>query len=354
MIERAYRVLEKPFANTETLQLAELHALAMFYTPLEGRFDRLTRLAQRAFGAPATAIALVHDGRLWLKSVQGWNIHEMEIEKSFCSRVIRTGKPVVVEDTLLDPEFVSHPLATQSPRFRFYAGSPLLDHNGQPIGTLAVYDTKPRPFSAGDVQALRDLTELVQRELFATEICEAQGRLVAKLDLARRSAMIDPLTRVWNRRAAQELLALAMEQAERDDTVLGVCMIDVDNFKSINDTHGHQVGDQVLRKIASTLASNVRSGDAVCRYGGDEFLLLLPKTSREEIERIAERIGQRVGEFPVKTRSGPVPVEISTGVALRSAGRRINSEDLVEVADQALYRAKQGRRSGARGKISAA
>jgi diguanylate cyclase (GGDEF)-like protein len=347
-------VLERPFANTETLQLAELHALAMFYTPLEGRFDRLTRLAQRAFGAPATAIALLHDGRLWMKSAQGWNIQEMALDQSFCNRVVRTAQTVVVEDTQLDPEFVSHPLVTQPPRFRFYAGSPLLDHNGAPIGTLAIYDIKPRSFSAADVQALRDLTELVQRELFAAEICEAQGQLVAKLDIARRSAMIDALTRVWNRRAAQDLLGLAMQQAERDDTVLGVCMIDVDNFKSINDTHGHQVGDQVLRKVASTLVSNVRSGDAVCRYGGDEFLLILQKTSREEVERIVERIEQRVSEFPVKTRSGAVPVAISTGVAVRSAGRRMASEDLVEVADQALYRAKQGRRPGARSKVTAA
>ena len=347
-------MLERPFANTETLRLAELHAVAMFYTPLEGRFDRLTRLAQRAIGVPAAVIALLHNGKLWFKSVQGWNIQELEIEHSFCSRVISTNAPVVVEDTRLDPGFSHHPLVEHSPKFRFYAGNPLHDRNGMPMGTLAVYDTKPRPFSPGDVQALRDLTDLVQRELFTSEICEAQSQLVAKLDLARRSAMIDALTRVWNRRGAQELLSVAMAQAERDDTVLGVCMVDVDRFKSTNDTHGHQVGDQVLRKVASTLVSNVREGDAVCRYGGDEFLLILQKTSREELERIAGRIEQRVGEFPVKTRSGPVNVSVSTGVALRSAGRRISGEDLVELADQALYRAKQGRRTGARGKIIAA
>jgi diguanylate cyclase (GGDEF)-like protein len=347
-------VLERPFANTETLRLAELHALSMFYTPLEGRFDRLTRLAQRAIGAPAAAIALLHNGKLWFKSVQGWNIQELDLEHSFCSRVISTNAPVIVEDTRLDTEFSHHPLVERSPKFRFYAGSPLLDGNRMPVGTLAVYDTKPRRFSPGDVQALRDLTDLVQRELSAAEICDAQAQLVAKLDLARRSAMIDGLTRVWNRHSAQELLGVAMAQAEREDTVLGVCMIDVDRFKTINDTHGHQVGDQVLRKVASTIASSVREGDAVCRYGGDEFLVVLQRTSREELERIAERIEERVSEFPIKTRSGPVTISISTGVALRSTGRRISSEDLVELADQQLYRAKQGRRTGARHKISAA
>jgi diguanylate cyclase (GGDEF)-like protein len=347
-------MLERPFANTETLRLAELHALSMFYTPLEGRFDRLTRLAQRAIGAPAAAIALLHNGKLWFKSVQGWNIQELDLEHSFCSRVISTAAPVIVEDTRLDSEFSHHPLVERSPKFRFYAGSPLLDGNRMPVGTLAVYDTKPRRFSPGDVQALRDLTDLVQRELFTAEIDEARWQLLGKLDVARRSAMIDTLTRVWTRHTAQELLAMAMEQAERENTVLGVCMVDVNQFKNINDTHGHQVGDQVLRKVASTLASNVREGDAVCRYGGDEFLLILQKTSREELERIAARIEQRVSEFPVKTRTGPVIVNISTGVALRATGRHITGEDLIDLADQALYRAKQGRRTGARNKISAA
>lgn len=347
-------MLERPFANTETLRLAELHALTMFYTPVEGRFERLTRLAQRALGAPVAAIAFLHNGKLWFKSVQGWNIQELELEHSLCGRVVRSNQPVIVEDTSLDPEFANHPLVERGPRFRFYAGSPLVDRNRMPMGTLSVYDTRPRALSAGDVQALRDLTELVQRELFAAEIYDAQAQLLAKLDLARRSAMIDALTRVWNRRAAQELLEAAMEQAERDDTVLGVCMIDVNQFKNINDTHDHQVGDHVLRKVASTLASNVREGDDVCRYGGDEFLLILRKTSREELERIAERVEQRVAEFPVRVRGGPVAVSISTGVALRSAGRRISSEDLVDLADQALMRRKQSRRAGARARVTAA
>jgi diguanylate cyclase (GGDEF)-like protein len=347
-------VLERPFANTETLRLAELHALGMFYTPLDVRFDRLTRLAQRALGVPVAAIGLLHQGKLWFKSVQGWNIQDLDLERSFCARVFSSGQPVIVEDTRADGEFMHHPLVAKSPKFRFYAGHPLKDRNGMPVGTLAVYDMKPRQLSPGDIQALRDLTDLAERELGTAELRDAQALLVNKLDLARRSAMIDALTRVWNRRAAQELLSVAMQQAEQEDTVLGVCMVDVDRFKEINDTCGHQVGDQVLRKVAATLASSVREGDAVCRYGGDEFLLILQRTTREELERIAARVRERVSEFPLRTRSGAVTPGVSTGVALRAAGRRITSEDLVELADQALYRAKQARRTGGRTGVTAA
>ncbi len=224
-------MLERPFANTETLQLADIHSLAIFYTPLDARFDRLTRLAQKALNVPVAAIALHHLGKLWFKSVQGWNVHELELKHSFCSRTITKGEPVIVEDTRLDPEFARHKLVEAAPKFRFYAGFPICDRGGMVVGTLAVYDCAPRQLAPADVLALRDLADLAQSEFLTAELCDAQAQIVAKLDLARRSAMIDALTRVWNRRAAEELLAVAMEQAERDDTALALCMLDVDQLQ---------------------------------------------------------------------------------------------------------------------------
>lgn len=338
-------MLDRPFANTETLRLAELSSLAIFYTPLDVRFDRLTRLAQRALGTPVAAIALLHQGQLWFKSVQSWNVHELALEDSFCARTLSKDEITVIEDTRLDKDLSSHPLVAGSTKFRFYAGVPLHDRSGLPVGTLAVYDQKPREMTPHDLQALRDLGDLAQRELLATEVATAQAQLLAKLDIARRSAMIDALTRVWNRGAAQELLSVAVEQANSDDTALGVIMVDVVRFKDINDNCGHQVGDQVLRRVASTLVSCVREGDAVCRYGGDEFLIILQNTNREELERVTERLRERVGEFPMKARSGLVPVKISTGVALRPSGQRLTGDELVELADQALIQAKHSSRA---------
>lgn len=347
-------MLERPFANTETLRLADIHSLAIFYTPLDARFDRLTRLAQKALSVPVAGIALRHQGKLWFKSVQGWNVHELDLASSFCARTMARNEPVIVEDTRLDPDFARHRLVDPPTGFRFYAGFPIRDRSGAPAGTLAVYDVRPRQVTPAEVQALRDLADLAQREFLTAELCDAQAQIVAKLDVARRSAMIDSLTRVWNRRAAEQLLTLAVEQADRDDTGLAVCMVDVDSFKEINDGAGHQVGDQVLRKVAATLVSNVREGDSVCRYGGDEFLIIFQRAAREEIERITERIRERIAEFPMKTRTGQIAVSISTGIALRAPGRSIGGEMLIELADQALYRAKQARRSGGRAGVTAA
>ncbi len=346
-------MLERPFVHTETLRLADLHSAAIFYTPLDARFDRLTRLAQKALAVPVAAIALAHQGKLWFKSVQGWNVHELELGATFCGRTLAGGQPVIVEDTRLDSELARHPLVEGPPRFRFYAGFPIRDRTGVVVGTFAVYDRVPRQVTPVEVQALRDLADIAQREFLTAELCDAQAQIVAKLDLARRSAMIDALTRVWNRRAAEELLGHALEQAEREDSTLAVVMLDVDRFKAINDGAGHQVGDQVLRKVASMLVDNVREGDAVCRYGGDEFLLILARTSQAEAERVTARIHQRVGEFPLKTRNGSVTVAVSTGIALRTPGRIIGGEALIELADQALYRNKQARNARTQVSITA-
>lgn len=347
-------MLERPFANTETLRLADIHSLAIFYTPLDARFDRLTRLAQKALDVPVAAIALCHQGKLWFKSMQGWNIHELEISGSFCARTLTQGELVIVEDTHLDAQFRQHPLVQGAPHFRFYAGLPIRDQNGIVVGTLAVYDRRPRQVSAAEVQALRDLGELAQREFLTAELCDAQAQIISKLDMARRNAMIDPLTRIWNRGAAEQLLVVAMEQAEQEDSGLAVCMLDVDRFKEINDGSGHQTGDQVLRKVAASLVSNVRDGDAVCRYGGDEFLVILQRISQEEAEWITRRIRERLAEFPFRTRNSQLVVSISAGMAWRAPGRHLSAERLVELADQALYRAKQAARTGPRTSIGAA
>jgi len=277
--------------------------------------------------------------------VQGWNVHEIELAANYCARTLARDEPVVVEDTRLDDEFARHRLSAPPTGFRFYAACPIRDRGGLPAGTLAVYDIRPRQVTPAEVQALRDLTDLAQRGFLTAELCDAQAQLVAKLDLARRSAMIDALTRVWNRRAAEELLDVAVEQADRDDSSLAVCMLDVDRFKDINDSAGHQVGDQVLRHVAATLVSSVREGDSVCRYGGDEFLVIFQRCSRDEAEAVMARIRERIAEFPMRTRNGQLGVSISTGIAVRSPGRRMAVDALIELADQALYRAKQGRRA---------
>jgi diguanylate cyclase (GGDEF)-like protein len=158
----------------------------------------------------------------------------------------------------------------------------------------------------------------------------------------RHLAQTDPLTELANRAALEQALGGALASARRDKSRLCVLMADLDHFKQINDTHGHLVGDGVLREVAARLRSAVRDVDVVGRYGGEEFMVILAETPLETAREIAERIRARVAGTPIKMHSIAVGITISLGLAVLGFGDSV--ESLVERADQALYAAKsQGR-----------
>ncbi len=322
------------------MQLAELHTSDIFYTPLEARFDRVTRLARRALQVPVAAIELMDKQRVWFKSVDGWDVSELPAEKTFCGYAMAADDMLIVEATRTDPRFAQHPLTVGTPRFRFYAGIPLRGRENFPVGALSIYDTKPRVMNPGQIQALRDLGDIAQKELLTTELVEAQAEFLAKLDSARRQANLDELTRVWGRRAGLGMLRTMLDQAKSNRETVTVCMLDVDHFKSINDQYGHQCGDNILRKMTSIIVGNLRSEDIICRYGGDEFLLVFQNINRRRITELLYRISQRISETPIRTRGGKVPVTVSIGVSLSEGGASDTMETIIDRSDRALYRAK--------------
>ena len=336
--------LTRTLASTATIKLAKLHALDPFYTPLEERFERLTRLARRALSVPIAAITIVQGDRQWFKSVAGLEITELPMAKSLCGAVLKEGKPVIVKDALEDLDLMSNPLVLGEPKIRFYAGHPIKDSDGKTIGTFCVMGTKPRTTDTNFGPTLADLGEMAQRELFSIELNNAQSELVAKLGEARRQAMFDPLTRLWNRRGGIDLLNKALDEALRHDYTLGICLADIDNFKSVNDQYGHQVGDEVLSRIARTIVGSVRPQDLVCRYGGDEFLVIVHDVDQKDCAEIAERVCDGIRSAPVRTREGTARVTLSIGIAMRNRGDGITTHGLIEKADQALYSSKRAGR----------
>lgn len=344
-MSEADTALSRTVASTATLKLANLHSLDPFYTPLEERFERITRLARRALNVPIAAITVVKGDRQWFKSVLGWSVTELPISKSLCSVVVDKGDLVIVENALDDLYLMSNPLVCKKPKFRFYAGFPIKDSNGKIIGTFCVIDVKPRKTDASFSDSLADLGEMAQRELFAVELSNAQSAIVAKLGEARRQAMFDPLTRLWNRRGGTDLLNTALKESVQHDHTLGICIADIDNFKQVNDQFGHRVGDQVLRKVASTIVASVRPQDIVCRYGGEEFLIIARDVNEKECRTIANRICAGIRKLPIYTRETMVPATISVGVAVRNRGGPISTAQLIEIADQALYKSKRDGRN---------
>jgi diguanylate cyclase (GGDEF)-like protein len=340
--------LTRTFASTATLRIANIHSQDLFYTPLEERFERITRVARRALQVPVAAITLLSDTKQWFKSVAGWGVSELAREQSLCDVTARENRLVAIPDTSQDPRSAQRAIVVSTPRFRAYAGHPLADQHGNVTGTFCVFDLKPRQFAAADLQSITDLAAMAQRELLADQLTDAHSALTAKLSVARREAMMDPLTRLWNRRGASVMLKAAFASADEHGTPLSLALLDLDDFKRINDSYGHQVGDEVLRKVASRLVAAVRGNDAVCRLGGDEFLVLMTDTDPNSAARVAERIRRAVTDTVIPTRDGSITASISVGLKGRHPGDPASIDAVLDMADQALLQSKAGGRNRVR------
>jgi len=336
--------LTETIASTATIKLAQLPESTYFCTPIEERFERITRLARRAMHVPVAAITFLNEEKQWFKSVAGWAITELPNDQSFCPITIAAGLMTVFEDTKREAGLIQHPLVATGPQFRFYAGIPIKDEDDNLCGTFCVFDQKPRQLSKVDRATLEDLAALAQREILSERMRAIHSSMTTKLGIARRESMMDPLTRLWNRRGASVMLKAALDAGAEQGSSVGIAILDLDNFKHINDTYGHQIGDEVLRKSALRLIQSVRTNDTVCRIGGDEFMLIM-KDSDSEIARVTtERIRQQLAETPVPTRQGDVMISASVGYAIRNGIEDESVDALIERADQALLKSKsQGR-----------
>ena len=154
----------------------------------------------------------------------------------------------------------------------------------------------------------------------------------------------DALTGIANRRSFDDRLAMEMARTRRYDVPCALVMIDLDRFKAVNDLHGHQAGDEVLRHVAALVDSEKRSGDMVARYGGEELAAILPHTAAPDAAAWAERVRTRLENEPTRWRDGVLPVTASFGIA--SAPPQVaTAAALIEGADRALYAAKQSGRN---------
>jgi diguanylate cyclase (GGDEF)-like protein len=187
--------------------------------------------------------------------------------------------------------------------------------------------------------------ELRLRLRAGRRIIELQNELIAARDTFRTKASHDSLTGLWNHGEILHILAQELSRAEREEKCVGMIMADIDFFKKINDSHGHLAGDVVLRSTAGKMHSLMRSYDYIGRYGGEEFLVILPECCLECAATFAERLRLCVSSDGIDTPEGMIPVTISLGVTASSKERKADAESLVKAADEALYRAKENGRN---------
>jgi two-component system, cell cycle response regulator len=191
-----------------------------------------------------------------------------------------------------------------------------------------------------------DKNELLARARSLIRKRRYTERLRDNVQMSIEMAITDALTGLFNRRYMESHLAMLMEQAASRGKPLTALVLDIDHFKSINDTHGHDAGDDVLREFALRIKRSIRGIDLACRYGGEEFVVIMPETDMAVGTMVAERLRRRIAADPFAIQEGAraIPVTISIGVAAMR-GKEDSAAGIVKRADQALYKAKRDGRN---------
>ncbi len=320
------------FPKNEQERLKALRQYNILDTPPEQAFDDITRLAAYICDVPICLISLIDESRQWFKSKVGIDVSETAREVAFCGHAILQDSLLVVPDTLKDPRFAENPLVTSPPDIRFYAGTPLIIPSHYALGTLCVIDRVPRKLTSDQLDCLEALGRqvIVHLEL---------RRNVSELEAANSKlgvlASTDGLTGLWNHRTLRERLEIEFARNRRYGSPLSLIILDVDNFKSYNDTFGHPAGDAVLKGVSAILQNAMRQTDVVARYGGEEFAILMPETDAARALETSERLRNLISEHDLAERK----ITASFGISTISSSTMTTSE-LVDEADRALYHAK--------------
>jgi diguanylate cyclase (GGDEF)-like protein/PAS domain S-box-containing protein len=256
-----------------------------------------------------------------------FDLHPPELAEKYRMddlRVIENGQTLELEEE-------HQPLGKE----RFFVQvikTPFYYSAGQPAGILGIF---------------WDITERKQAEIelrrAQDELETAHHELQQSFEREQQLSHMDELTGINNHRSLLKLAERELNVAIRYRLPLSMMFFDIDNFKQINDTFGHAMGDQALKKIIQIVCAELRSADAIGRYGGDEFIILLPQTSAQEALSLAERIHTSIANMFMDTDKGPLTLTISIGIAqtLHSAAQPDSVPNLLLRADQAMYAAKQ-------------
>jgi diguanylate cyclase (GGDEF)-like protein/PAS domain S-box-containing protein len=307
--------------------LAKMGELLQSCVTRDEVFAAALGFAPKIFPASRGAVALLNPARSLVEVAGRWQDCQLPLtvfEPNACW-ALRTGHPhlVVAGDT-------TAPCAHAAGVKNTYLCIPVLAQ-GEALGILHFQATDEQP-------ALAD-SELSLKTTFAGQV----GLSVANIRLRealRTQSIRDPLTGLYNRRYLTEMLERETRRAIRSEQSLGVLMMDLDHFKKFNDTYGHEAGDTVLRETATFLGKSVRAEDFVCRFGGEEFVVVLPAADLKATQARGERIRSKLREQAVLHQGQSLGmITVSVGVAaLPQHGT--TPKDLLEAADAALYRAK--------------
>jgi len=347
VLELRHRLPEGALASNiireeeEANRLLALEQYEILDSAQEKSYDDIARLAAYLCGAPVGLVTFFDSAGQWVKARYCAGMFTDKLLDLPPSPVLREafyqtkGRLLQVPDLLADARF-AHAIPQGSAKLRFYAAVPLYSPAGEVLGALSVLDRRCRNLAQEQGNALETLARQIM------ELLEMRRTLIGLSDANARLGqqnITDALTGIPNRRAYDQKLTEEFSRAKRTGTPLSMLMIDIDHFKEYNDKYGHPAGDTALQSVARVLMSSLRPYDFLSRYGGEEFVIILPATDLTDAILVAERVRGLVAgsEFPHRKFT------VSIGVARLDveAGARA----LVQAADNGLYRAKAAGRN---------
>jgi len=323
------------FEEQRRRQLQAINAIAQQTTAvldLEELLSRVCKLIQDAFRVPHVSLFLREDHDLVLRAHHGTLTPRLPQGGRFPASIEPWAGILASSTTSIEKQPRAAP---DSSMFFMESASrmciPLVSF-GQTLGILALDSSQPDAFRDGDLQSLESVAD----------ICATAIQNAHYVERVKQLAYLDGLTGIFNRRFFELRIMEEIERARRHGTGLVVIMADIDQFKRLNDEFGHVLGDEVLRQVSSLFHQQLRKIDVVCRYGGEEFALLLTQTNAPHAMNIAEKLRKMVAawQFPGVPRT----VTISAGAAA-FPDHGTTRDDLVKAADAALYAAKQAGRN---------
>ena len=327
---RLFSLEERKAAQLEAINLIARQTTAVL--DINELMEKVCTLVLNAFPVDHAAILLLEEGNLVFRAHRGkfaprfLEGQTFPSDQGLLAKAIETGKPVLENDATTVPGYFAGFKETRSE-----VCIPLMSF-GETVGVLSLESAKVNAFDPSDLPSLESVAD----------ICANAIQNARYFEKIRHMAYVDGLTGLFNRRFFESKIEEEIERSKRYQGAMSVIMMDVDQFKRLNDEFGHLLGDDILRQVSTICGQNLRKVDVACRFGGEEFAIILPETAGEQAFMVADKLRKVISQtvFP----GVPHPITVTAGVASFPVNGS-NRDELVRAADEALYAGKQGGRN---------
>jgi diguanylate cyclase (GGDEF)-like protein len=327
---RLYSLEQRKAAQLEAINLIARQTTAVL--EIDELMQKVCTLVLKAFPVDHAVVLLLEDGNLIFRAHHGkfsprfTEGQKIPLHEGVCARAIESGKPVLENNVVEVQGYIPGFSETRSE-----VCIPLVSF-GETMGVLSLESAKVNAFDASDLPSLESVADICANAIQNTRYFEK----------IRHMAYVDGLTGLFNRRYFEKVVQQEIERAQRYQGAMSVVMFDIDQFKRLNDEFGHLLGDDVLRQVSTLFSQNLRKIDIACRFGGEEFAVIVPETTGDHAFSVADKLRKVIAQTAFLGVARPITV--TAGVASYPVNG-ITRDELVRAADEALYAGKQAGRN---------